>query len=86
MAARLNHSCCPNVGYDFDDDWTVRMYTTRDVQAGEELLDCYSDVVYHPDVAVRRAVLQKRFGFCCTCHVCSEQNSHMESRILCILL
>jgi hypothetical protein len=67
IAARLNHSCSPNVGYGFD-GWTIRMYTTRDVQPGEELTDCYSDVVYHGSREFRQEYLEEKFHFQCQCH------------------
>ena len=63
-AARFNHSCSPNVGYDFD-GWTIRMYTTQDVQAGETLCTCYSDVVYHFGREKRQAYLKGALNFDC---------------------
>lgn len=69
-AARLNHSCSPNVGYDFN-GWTMRMYTSRGVKAGEELTDCYSDVVYHNASTERYIFLKMRYGFDCACKACN---------------
>jgi hypothetical protein len=66
IAARLNHSCSPNVGYGFD-GWKLRMFTTRDVQAGEELTDCYSDVVYHGSRNFRQNYMEEKFNFRCQC-------------------
>jgi hypothetical protein len=66
IAARLNHSCSPNVGYGFD-GFTLRMFTIRDVQAGEELTDCYSDVVYHSSREFRRDYMEEKFNFRCQC-------------------
>ena len=72
IAARLNHSCCPNVGYGFD-GWKMRMYTTRDVQPGEELYSCYSDVVYHGSREFRQAYMDVKFNFECQCSaICSN--------------
>lgn len=68
-AARFNHSCSPNVGYDFD-GWTIRMYTTQDVQAGETLCTCYSDVVYHFGRDKRQAYLKGALNFDCACSAC----------------
>ena len=71
-AARLNHSCSPNVSYGFD-GWTMRMYTTRDVQPGEELCSCYTDVVYHGSREYRQAYMDAKFNFECQCHaVCGN--------------
>ncbi len=69
LAAKLNHSCSPNVGYDFSSN-LQRMFTTRDVKKGEELLDCYSDVVYHEPAWVRRAFLKEKYNFDCQCSAC----------------
>ena len=73
-AARFNHSCSPNVGYDFD-GWTIRMYTTRDVQAGETLCTCYSDVVYHFGRDKRQAYLKGALNFDCACSACHPAHS-----------
>ena len=72
IAARLNHSCAPNVGYGFD-GWKMRMYTTRDVQPGDELYSCYSDVVYHASREFRQAYMEFKFHFECQCSaICSN--------------
>ena len=72
-AARFNHSCSPNVGYDFD-DWTIRMYTTREVRAGDTLCTCYSDVVYHFGRVKRRAYLKGALKFDCACSSCHPEH------------
>lgn len=74
IAARLNHSCSPNVGYGFD-GWTLRMFTVRDVQAGEELTDCYSDVVYHSSRAFRQEYIEQKFNFHCQCLATCRTNN-----------
>lgn len=68
-AARLNHSCSPNVGYEFN-GWSIRVYTTRFVPSGEELCDCYSDVVYYQAQQVRKVFFKIKFGFNCQCVLC----------------
>jgi SET domain len=68
-ASKFNHSCSPNVGYDFD-GWNMRLWTTRMVHKGEELLDCYSDVVYHQPIDKRRWYLWTKYQFWCTCPKC----------------
>jgi hypothetical protein len=74
IAGRMNHSCSPNMGYGFD-GWTIRMYTTRDIQPGEELTGCYSDVVYHGSREFRQAFLQGKFHFRCQCRaICYSSN------------
>ena len=77
-AARFNHSCSPNVGYDFD-GWTIRMYTTQDVRAGETLCTCYSDVVYHFGREKRQAYLKGALNFDCACSACHPAHATHNS-------
>ena len=53
----------------------MRMYTTRFVQTGEELFDCYSDVVYYFPTDVRQVYLWTRHAFLCHCDVCTGRSS-----------
>jgi hypothetical protein len=69
VASKFNHSCSPNVGYDCD-GWKMRLWTTRLVHQGEELFDCYSDVVYHQPIEKRRLYLYTKYLFWCTCPKC----------------
>lgn len=66
IAARLNHSCKPNCGYGFD-GFTLRLFTTKNIEAGEELTDCYSDVIYHGSREYRQAFMEEKFKFRCNC-------------------
>lgn len=69
--SRFNHSCRPNVGYGFN-GWEMRLYTSSDVEAGEELCQCYSDMVYFCSRIERREYLQRKFNFDCVCRGCSN--------------
>ena len=75
LAARLNHSCSPNVGFDFVQGNKIRMFTTRLIRKGEELYDTYSDIVYHPKEA-RHILLQEKFLFDCQCSACSPGDNN----------
>jgi hypothetical protein len=77
LAAKLNHSCKPNVGYDFNQN-NQRMFTTRDIKRGEELCDCYSDVVYHEPSWVRRIFLKEKYSFDCRCVACTMSTAQQE--------
>ncbi len=70
IISRFNHSCTPNIGYGFD-GWQVRMYTTRDIEAGEELTVCYSDMVYFHPREFRQAYLRVKGNFDCICVGCN---------------
>ena len=74
IGSRMNHSCSPNVGYDFVDGWNIRMYTVRDVQKGEELQITYTDLVYHPR-DMRQAFMRERFLFDCNCPACCPKDA-----------
>eukprot|EP00956_Cyclotella_meneghiniana_P015285 scaffold23234_cov67-Cyclotella_meneghiniana.AAC.5 len=83
-AARINHSCSPNVGYEFN-GWSIRMYTTRFVSSGEELCDCYSDVVYYQTQQVRKVFFEVKFGFNCQCLLCKvdkDSDALMIARVV----
>ena len=67
--SRFNHSCSPNVTYDVV-GWTIRLYTMRDIKAGETLCISYSDVMYHFPSNVRRSYLIGAMNFDCACTVC----------------
>ena len=61
------------------------MFTTRDVQKGQELCDCYSDVVYHEPAYVRGLFLKAKYSFDCRCDACTypilEQEESDERRM-----
>lgn len=79
IISRFNHSCTPNVGYGFD-GWQVRMYTTRDIEAGEELTVCYSDVVYFHPREFRQAYLRVKGNFDCICVGCNPNPNATEHK------
>ena len=62
--------------------YTMRMYTTRFVQKGDELFDCYSDVVYYFPTDVRQVYLWTRHAFLCRCDVCSGHPSSGSSGLV----
>ena len=70
--SRFNHSCKPNIGYGFN-GWEMRLYTTRDVQKGEELCTCYSDMVYFHNRLERGEFLKSKFNFDCFCSGCNDE-------------
>jgi len=78
--SRFDHSCKPNVGYGFN-GWEMRLYTTCDVQAGEELCQCYSDMVYFCNRVERGEFLRRKFNFDCICRGCSNNNDDEQLSI-----
>ncbi len=71
-AARLNHSCRPNVWRTWDvssQEMTFR--ALRDIAQGEELCMNYADVDILGTREERAAEIQEAFGFVCACEVCA---------------
>ena len=60
----MNHSCEPNVVTVFEGS-ELRVRSLRKIKAGEELVQCYTDVTC--DVLMRRKRLKEQFFFDCAC-------------------
>ncbi|KAL8286179.1 hypothetical protein RQP46_004667 [Phenoliferia psychrophenolica] len=70
VGCRLNHSCRPSTNHHFDAGRQLEVFVaTRNVDEGEELTDYYTFLL-NPAKA-RQADLLERFGFTCSCEVCS---------------
>ncbi len=76
--SRFNHSCKPNVGYGFN-GWEMRLYTTSDIQEGEELCTCYSDMVYFHNRIERGEFLKHKFNFDCICSGCNSDDKNDDA-------
>lgn len=48
----------------------MRLYSTCDIQAGEELCKCYTDMVYFFNRLDRAEYLKNKFNFDCICNGC----------------
>ncbi|KAH9852353.1 SET domain-containing protein [Lenzites betulinus] len=81
-AARLNHSCRPNIARVWDQDAQQMTFRAlRDVAEGEELCMNYVDVL--GTRAQRAEELQTSFGFECVCDVCAlgfEEQAESDRR------
>lgn len=68
--SRINHSCSPNVSYEFSlASFSIQFHAMRDLKAGEEIFYSYTDR-YLP-TAQRRKQLEP-YGFTCACTACSR--------------
>ncbi|KAF9534517.1 hypothetical protein CPB83DRAFT_873273 [Crepidotus variabilis] len=70
--ARLNHGCSSafNVVYNWRHyEQQLVVHALKDIKKGEELLTTYTDT--KRPKAERRTFLASRYGFQCTCYVCS---------------
>lgn len=76
-----NHSCDPNISYDFlSARNVVTMVASRDIKAGEEFLMSYLSVDDMTEgVEIRREVLQE-WGFLCTCSKCQAEAKELKKK------
>lgn len=70
----FNHNCAPNVRKERIKR-SMCFFTSRDVDAGEELCISYVDV--QDDVVVRRSELPRNWYFDCTCKRCEEELANL---------
>ncbi|EJK67077.1 hypothetical protein THAOC_11935 [Thalassiosira oceanica] len=78
--SRFNHSCTPNVGYDFD-GWKIRLYTLRGISKGDTLCISYVDeVLYYFPRDRRRLYLRAALNFDCACPTCAMEDAEQVGR------
>uniref|UniRef100_A0A0K8WBW2 Protein msta, isoform A n=2 Tax=Bactrocera latifrons TaxID=174628 RepID=A0A0K8WBW2_BACLA len=78
--ALMAHSCVANVQISNDENYLMKVFTTRDVTQGELLYNCYTNVLLGTDE--RRHLLKEGKYFDCKCERCedpTELGSHMSS-------
>ena len=68
IACRANHSCSPNVRKEFLEGGRMRVYATKPLGEGAEILSCYGGS--HLPVRQRRDYLKSRYAFWCKCDRC----------------
>lgn len=70
-AARMNHSCTPNVHHCWNaETGQLTVHATRDLRAGEEILTCYVNVCFYHEARQKEL---DRYGFSCNCAACCMQ-------------
>lgn len=72
LSALLNHSCVPNTRNIFEKDYTMKIYAAKDIKAGEEILTCYTGLLW--STPARRMQLYKMKGFWCFCKRCGDRS------------
>ncbi|KAK5121467.1 hypothetical protein LTR85_005300 [Meristemomyces frigidus] len=81
-AARLNHSCVPNVHHSFNPTLQKQtVHAVRDIHPGEELVTTYlggqGSYFIHSQ---RMDMLYQGYGFTCTCPACSDTTGISDTR------
>ncbi|XP_013182896.2 SET domain-containing protein SmydA-8 isoform X1 [Amyelois transitella] len=70
ISSFLNHSCIPNTKNVFNRDYTMRVYASKDLEIGEEILTCYTSILWC--TPARRCQLFKTKQFWCQCERCKD--------------
>ncbi|GAB2229867.1 hypothetical protein Drorol1_Dr00014123 [Drosera rotundifolia] len=65
-----NHDCDPNANIIWIDNVDAKLKALREIEEGEELRICYIDASMDRDA--RQNILQRGFGFKCSCHRCES--------------
>lgn len=71
LASHINHSCEPNVRYELDPKYGIKIFSRKDIKEGEQLFLTYVNPL-HP-VALRRRALRVNYGFSCQCKRCCQE-------------
>lgn len=77
----INHSCDPNcfIVCDTTDDWQIRLYSLREIRAGEEITIAYVPIAYR-NRTQRQISIQITCHFQCLCYRCAmEESVHAET-------
>ncbi|KAG6457561.1 hypothetical protein O3G_MSEX010378 [Manduca sexta] len=85
LSAFLNHCCVPNTRNIFRTDYEMAVYATKDIAAGEEILTCYTGLLWC--TPARRVQLYKTKRFWCTCSRCQDNTERGTnlSAVKCLL-
>ncbi|SCU83467.1 LAMI_0C03334g1_1 [Lachancea mirantina] len=73
--SHVNHSCEPNVRYEIDPHWGLKVYARKPITIGEELFVSYVNPLH--GLMLRRRELRVNWGFICNCPRCLKE---VESR------
>lgn len=83
VASRFNHSCLPNVAFQWDShEEVMRFYAASDIPTAQELCIAYDVTSLLLTRADRRARLQTICGFECHCPACIVENRESDNRRL----
>ncbi|XP_012254183.2 SET and MYND domain-containing protein 4-like [Athalia rosae] len=70
-ASMMNHSCDPNIINSFDDQYLI-VKATKDIPAGDEVLNCYGPHYRRMSRDERQELLRVQYCFTCTCEPCTS--------------
>ncbi|XP_058127021.1 SET domain-containing protein SmydA-8 [Anopheles ziemanni] len=70
LGALMNHCCRPNVRYVFDSELRMRVYASRPIRAGQQLLNNYSKILWGTQHRIIHLCFSK--CFLCSCERCKD--------------
>ncbi|XP_049531229.1 SET domain-containing protein SmydA-8 isoform X1 [Anopheles darlingi] len=70
LGAMMNHCCRPNVRYVFDDQLRMRVYASRPIRAGDQILNNYSNILWGTQHRIIHLCFSKHF--LCICERCKD--------------
>lgn len=73
--SRVNHACIPNSELDMQNESDCKLFATREIKKGEEVLVNYCG---SGTKARRQELLQNHYGFLCQCVTCSLTGEALE--------
>lgn len=84
LSALLNHSCMPNTRNVYSKNYNMAVHASRDIETGEEILTCYTGLLWC--TPARRCQLQKTKNFWCKCKRCEDptENGTRLSALKCL--
>ncbi|CDO91968.1 unnamed protein product [Kluyveromyces dobzhanskii CBS 2104] len=71
LTAHINHSCEPNVRYDLEPKYGIKVYARKDIKKGDQLFLTYVNPLH--GVTLRRRELRVNYGFICNCARCMQE-------------
>lgn len=78
LSSLLNHSCVPNTRKVYKKDYSMAVYASRDIESGEEILSCYTGILW--STPARRCQIYKTKHFWCKCERCKD-STEMSTKL-----
>lgn len=77
-ASRANHSCVPNAHASFASNALMEMRNVEGIRAADHLEISYGPELGQQPVWKRQNLLQREYGFSCTCRACTSHETQLR--------
>ncbi|XP_035780820.1 SET domain-containing protein SmydA-8-like [Anopheles albimanus] len=74
LGAMMNHCCRPNVRYVFDEQLRMRVYASRPIRRGDQILNNYSKILWGTQHRIIHLCFSKHF--LCACDRCKDPTEY----------